>query len=161
MAGAPVPAALGREQRRLVAGDGGLRRERVEWLRARDARDRLHRERRDSARSKALDPVGIRQRREEADQNRAVSQRRDFVLRRRRDLDDEVRVERVVDEACAGVGIRLVEERRLVTGVPLDRDLEPLLRELRNRLGNERNTPFAGSSLPRNGDPHPRVSLTT
>jgi hypothetical protein len=48
-----------------------------------------------------------------------------------------------------------------VTGVPLDRDLEPLLRQLRNRLGNERNAPFAGSSLPRNADPHPRVSLTT
>src|SRR4029453_14527332 len=58
-------------------------------------------------------------------------------------------------------GVRLVGERRLVTGAPLDRNLEPLLRQLRNRLGNDRNTPFAGSSVPRNADPHPRVSLTT
>ena len=41
--------AVGGDQRRLVAGDRRLRRERVHRLRARDARDRLHRERDDAA----------------------------------------------------------------------------------------------------------------
>ena len=47
--------AVGGEDDGLVAGDGRLRRERVHRLRARDARDRLHRERDRAALAEASD----------------------------------------------------------------------------------------------------------
>ena len=49
---------VGGDQRRLVAGHGRLRGERVHRLRARDPRDRLHRERDDAACGEPFDPAG-------------------------------------------------------------------------------------------------------
>ena len=72
---------LGREQRRLVAADRRLRRERVHRLRARDARDRLHRERDDAARREPLDALAVGERIEIGDQQLALAQPRN--LRRR------------------------------------------------------------------------------
>ena len=88
---------LGAEQRRLVAGDVRLRRQRVHRLRAADPRDRLHRERRDLRVGERARRLGRRQRREEADQERAVAELADLLARRRRDLDDDVGAPRVAD----------------------------------------------------------------
>ena len=52
--------AVGGEQHRLVAGDGRLRRERVHRLRARDSRDRLHREGDDALLAQPRDALACR-----------------------------------------------------------------------------------------------------
>ena len=164
-AGATVPAAVisigknrgssfGREQRGLVARDGRLRRERVDRLRTRDPRDRLHRERRHALGAQALDAGLVGERREEADQHRVAPERVRLLLGRRRHLDDDVRVERGVDELRACFGVRLVGERRLVPGAALDRDVDAERLQLRHGFGNERDPAFAGSGLARDAHPH-------
>ena len=60
---------LGGDDHREVAGDRGLRGQRVHRLRARDARDRLHREGGRAGGGDPLQAVGVRERGEEADQD--------------------------------------------------------------------------------------------
>ena len=92
------------EQRRLVARDVGLRAQRVHRLRARDARDRLHRKGRRALVAQAGDARRVAQRREEADEDAAVAEAVDLRRGRRRDLDDDVGRPRVAERG-AGVGV--------------------------------------------------------
>ena len=68
--GKNLPSVVRAGERRAVAGDDRLRGERVHRLRARRARDRLHREARDPRLGEPLDQVRAGERREEADQDR-------------------------------------------------------------------------------------------
>ena len=70
---------LGAEQRRLVAGDVALRGQRVHRLRARDPRDRLHRERGRLRVGERARRLRAGQRREEADQDRAGAEPADLL----------------------------------------------------------------------------------
>ena len=104
--------AVGGEDDGLVSGDGRLRRERVHRLRARDPRDRLHRERDDAALAQAGDPRLIRQRLEEADDDGA---RRRSRRRARRTASERTRGsrrggDRPVDELGARLGVGVVGE---------------------------------------------------
>jgi hypothetical protein len=63
--------AVGADQRSLVARDGRLGGQRIHRLRARDARDRLHRERDHAVPLEPLNAFPIGQRLEEADQDDA------------------------------------------------------------------------------------------
>ena len=67
-----APRLAGGEQRRRVAGDVGLRGERVHRLGAGDPRDRLHREARHAGRGERPVGIGRGQRREVADQDLAL-----------------------------------------------------------------------------------------
>ena len=62
--------AVGGEENRLVAGDRGLRRERIHRLRARDSRDRLHGERDHAGLAQLRDPLRVGERLEEPDEDR-------------------------------------------------------------------------------------------
>ena len=135
------------DQGGAVAGDGGLRGERVHRLGARDARDGLHGEARDAGLGQGAHRVGGRQRGEEADQHRAARQAADLLGRGRRDLGhDLARV--AVAERGAGllvVGIRVV---RPGAGAGLDRDLDAALRPSRSTTSGTsatRRSPLAVS----------------
>ena len=98
-----------RDEHGLVAGDVGLRGQRVHRLRARDARDRLHRERRRAGVGQRLRRLGVRERAEEADEDGVVAELGDLLVGRRGDLHDDVGVPDVVGDRRAGL---LVDARR-------------------------------------------------
>ena len=117
--------AVGGDQRRLVAGDGRLRRERVHRLRARDARDRLQRER-----EHARAPRAARRRRasvsgcRNADQHLAVAQP---CRPRRRSASRPWRRRRAshgVADRRAGLAVRVVRETGRLARAGLDDDLD-------------------------------------
>ena len=74
---------FGRDQHGLVAGDVRLRGQHVHRLRARRARQQLHRERGDLAIAQRFRALGRQMRLQIADDDRAFLQRADFVERRR------------------------------------------------------------------------------
>ena len=122
-------AAIRRQQHGLVPGDGRLRRQRVHRLRARDPRDRLHRERDDAALAQPRDPVEVGQRLEEADEHHAAPVRADLVGVRRADAEDAFdAVERAgeVRELRSCVRVPLVREPGEDARAALDDHLEPV-----------------------------------
>ena len=105
---------VGGDDRRLVAGDRALRRQRVHGLRARRAGDRLHRERNDPSCGQPFDPLRVAQRRQKPDQDRPGLELGDLVGRRPAHADDGARAGEQVG-AGDDVGAR---RRVLVVGEP-------------------------------------------
>ena len=150
-------APVGREEHRLVAGDRGLRRQRVHRLGAGDARDRLHRERDDASLAQARDAVGVGQRLEEADQHDAGRKRGDLVHGRLADPDDGVGVgeqARAVGELRAALGVLLVREPGEHARPALDDDVEPRGASFAAGVGRQGHPVFAGRGLPGHADLH-------
>ncbi len=144
---------VGAQQRGLVARDVGLRAQRVHRLRARDPRDRLHREGRRTGAGDRLQAVGVAARVEEPDQRRARAQVAQLPLGRRRDLDDDLGAPGVADRR-AGVGEERVGDQRGLPGPALHHDLMTLRDELFHDLGHQRDPPLARDRLLRDTDPH-------
>ena len=150
---------LGAEQRRLVAGDVRLRGQRVHRLRAADARDRLHRERRDPASASAARRLGRRQRRQEADEDRPSPSLRDLLARRRRDLDDDVGAPRVADRragllnSASGISAASPAPASTTTSMSLRRGSF-------DDLGHERDAALAVGGLLGDADPHAGGNLS-
>src|SRR3954470_13147784 len=146
---------VGAQQRRLVAGDVGLRAQRVHRLRAADPRDRLHREGRHAGLADRGEAVGVAARVEEPDQRLAGAQPRQLLRAGRRDLDHDLGAPGVADggsSACEEV----VRDQRGITRTALDDDLVTLRDELAHDLGHEGDSPLALDRFLRNADPHKR-----
>ena len=170
---ATVPAAVisigkklrqpvGGDQRRLVAGDGRLRRERVHRLRARDPRDRLHRERRRRrARRAARCPP-----RSVSGWRNAIStwprrSSRDLVGRRLPHLDDASASARS-SSSPSSRRPRAYSSSGNAAATPAParrRPSKPSARAAR-RVGDERHPALAGAGLLRDADPHARRNLS-
>jgi putative nucleotidyltransferase with HDIG domain len=144
---------VGREHDRLVAGDRRLGGERIHRLRARDAGNRLHGERRHAHRRESLDALLVGQRLEKADQDLPVPQAAQLLLARLAHLGDDFRGPRVA-QLGARLSERVVREGRSLAGTGLHDDVDPRFRELRDELGDERDPPLARLRLLRNADPH-------
>ena len=131
--GKNLPSVLGGEEDRLVAGDRALRGERVHRLRAGDARDRVHRERRDAALGERPGGLAVGQRLEERDERLAVAEARDLVGGRPLHLADDVRLgvdaPRRGHDPRARVRVVGVGEARPARRPPLDEHLDAGLRE--------------------------------
>src|SRR5262245_47605659 len=152
-------ARIGGQGGGLVPGNGRLGRHRIHRLRACDPRDRLHRERHDSALAEAIDALDVRQGLQEADQDLAVSKPRRLLGRGRLHLGDGVRRVRLVHQRCAGFFIVRVRKARRLAGSSFDSHLEAASREPLDGFGNERHPALAGSRLPRDPDLHSHATL--
>src|SRR5262249_6080082 len=127
--------------------------------RARDPWDRLHREARRARLSEG--PVGLArgERGEMADQNLARSQPRDLLDGRNRDLGDDVGAPGIVARADAGPRVRVgrVGLSGTLAGPALDRDLDVLLAERRDRVSDDRDPALPLGGL--FGDTHPHWKI--
>ena len=141
---------VGRDQRRLVAGDGALRRERVHRLRARDARDRLHREaRRRRARRAARSPRGRSAARGSRSSTTPPARaprppRRSACARGRRRRRPRT-ARRAATTVRAGLRVLRVGEAGRLRPRRARRDVEAGFREPPDRLGHERDPALAGA----------------
>jgi len=135
-------------------GKKRLRRQRVHGLRARDPGDGVHRERHDALLGERLSELRVDERLEERDEDRAGAKLVDLRRRRLLDLEDELGVERVVDEARAGLLVGAIDERGLDARAALDEDLVAGLDETLGGLGDEGDAALAGHGLSRDTDPH-------
>ena len=151
--------AVGRQERRLVAGDGALRRQRVHRLRPGDARNRLHGEADDASLREPLDPVRIGQRLEKADQHRPRHERGCLLGAGRPDAHDAVdpiEERAALDDRRSGRRVRVVDVAGRGARALLDRDLEPVGHEPPDRVRDQCDPLLARRALPRNRDLHPR-----
>ena len=124
-----------------VAGDVGHRAQHVEGLGARDARDRVHRQRRDRAGGQLLDELGVQAGRQDADQDGTLAEFPDLLIVRSVDLEDDVARPCLItpDDRCTRFGERLVGEGGFGPGAGLDGDVVTELDQLcdgRWRAGN-------------------------
>ena len=154
-------APVGGEQHRLVAGDRRLRRERIHRLRARDPRDRLHREGDDAPLAQALDALrvaraarGSRSGRCRAPARRPRRRSGGRRGRQRRTRDGAPRA-----ELGARRRVRLVGESGCGAGAALDHDLEAGERSAADRLRGERHPVLAGRCLAGHEDSHSARNL--
>ena len=161
---------LGAEQRGAVAGDVALRGQRVHRLRARDPRDRLHRERGRPGIGQRARGLRAGQRREEADQDRAGAEaggsprRRAARSSRPRRRPTPRKIERPPAPDAQRVprsARRPARRRRPAAGRRRPRrsgrgrrDLGP---QLADDLRHERNPVLSRRGLLRNTDPHMRA----
>ena len=117
---------LGGEQHGLVAADGRLGREGVHGLRARDARDRLHRERDDALRAEPLDALGVGERLEERDEDVTAPELPDLLGGRLLHHDDRLGLaEDGVGYGRPGRLVLAVGEARRRPRSSLDGDVKP------------------------------------
>ena len=140
------PSSSAPSERRAVARDVALGGERVHRLRARDARDRLHRER---GRLRVGErPCGgrARERSEKADQDRARAERADLLGVRRRDRHDHVG------------GPHLARVRRSRTRPPRGRRRRRAARPRPRRVCTRTSRPFAFSFSTTSGTSATRCS---
>ncbi len=123
LAGEEAAVEARRLDHRPVAGDVGHRGQRVHLLRAGDARHLVDGDRRDLARRQLLDQGAVLARPQERDQHRARLEPVDLVLARRLDLQQHVsrgpQGAGLADQRGSGLGVILVGERRLESGVGL------------------------------------------
>ncbi len=145
LTGEEAPEVRGRLDDGAVAGDVGHRRQRVHPLRARDARDGVHRQHRHLARGQPLEQLLVLRRPDEADQRRPFLEQLDLVLAagdrdRLPHLQHHVRlgVERlcVRRDGGARLDVGAVGERGVVAGARLDDDVEAELANLVHRVGH-------------------------
>ena len=141
-----------------VAGDVGLRGERVHRLGAGDPRDRLDGEAGDAAGGERLRRVLGGERGEEADQDLALADLADLLGGRDRDAEHDVGAPcgRGVADVGAGLGEHLVGEAGLGACTGLDRDLDALGNERLDRIRDQGNAPLPLEGLLRNSNPHQR-----
>ncbi len=117
----------------------------------------LHRERDHALAAQPLDALGVRERCEKPDQDRAGSDRRDLVGGRTCDPDDRIDTFEHGTGLAQGrprLGIVLVGEAGDGAGTALDHDLEAGRSQTPDRLGHERHPALAGGSLTGNDDTH-------
>ena len=149
---------LGCEQRRLVARDRCLRGQGVHALRPRDPRDRIHRERRDTALGDRPHELPLHERLQERNERLAAPEQGDLLLGRRLDAADQVglRVQHrgIGGDRGARFRIRVVREPRLLTGAGLDEELDSTGRKARGGVGDEGHAALARDCLLRNADLH-------
>jgi hypothetical protein len=148
---------LGRgDQHGQVARDRRLRGQRVHRLCARDARDRLHRERGGARGRDRLRAATVGQRGQEADQHRLALEVGHLVVLRGRDLGHHVGAPgaRRVDQGGAGLLQRGVRDRGRLTGAALDQDVVTRAAELARDVGNHGHALLPRGRLLGDTDPH-------
>ena len=145
----------GGQQHRFVAGDVGLRRQRVHHLRAGDPGNGFHGEGLHAGRLERTDLVVGVAGRQESDQGLARTQLGDLLGAGRGDLDDDVGGPRVTDGG-AGFGVEVVGKQRRVAGAGLHDDADSALGQPGDRFGNERDAPLIGGRLGGHADGHRR-----
>ena len=94
------------------------------------------------AAGEALDAGGVGQRLQERDQHLSLAETSSLLGRGRRDLRDHLGRPRIADRR-ARFGVRLVGERRGLTGARLDDDVDAFT-EASDRLGHERDAALTG-----------------
>ena len=156
---------------RPIADDVGHRAQRVHLLRARDARDRVHREHRRLALSEALDERRVLPRPDEADERGAFLQEVGLVAVALGqglgwpDLEDEVRLlpqrGRVRRNDRARLEVRAVAVVRRLPGPRLNDDFQPQLPHPGDGHRRRRDAPFTRVNLLRYPDPHPCPSAVS
>ena len=152
-------------ERGLVAGEVGLRRQHVHRLRPGNARDQLHRHRRDAGLCVGLDILGVLQRRQQADERGPPLHHIQLVgltvlaaEQRALDLQHDVGIA----DRGGGIGgdrrpgslIGGVEETGALTGAGLDRDVETHADELLDRIRRRRDAPLERASFLDDRDLH-------
>ena len=151
---------VGREERALVARDGALGGEGIHRLGSRDARDRVHRERRHLALRQGADELTVHEGLEERDEHLSFAEPRHLAVARHLHLRDRIGPgEGVFDEPRARFLVGRVEETGLEARAGLDEDLDAGLHEPLRRIGHKCHSPLARSGLLGDADLHAARSL--
>jgi hypothetical protein len=95
----------------------------------------------------------VRERLEKCDQDHAIAESTELVVRGLGDLEHELRRPGVAD-GRTGVGVHAVGKARRLAGTALDDDFVSALGEPTDRLRDEGDAPLAGRGLPHDTDPH-------
>jgi hypothetical protein len=133
---------FGGQKNRAITGDTALRGQRVHRLRPRNPGNGFDGERDDPGAFQRGDAVGVAAGVEEADEEGAGGEFADLVLRRRGDLEDDVRAPRVTDTR-PGPLENLVGQVRTLAGTGFDDDLQAALGEALDEFRNERHPAFS------------------
>ncbi len=148
----------------LITGDVALRRECVHGLRARDARDHLHGDRRQSGIGQPSGERRIAERIEKSDRDAAAPQRRQGFVAGTADGDERVGLARqigdVVNDRRAGGGVLFVGKGGRDAGAALNGDCDLRFGEARDGFGHEGDAALLNRGLAGNGNDHSR-SLTS
>src|SRR5208283_3165862 len=148
------------QQRRVVSSQGGLARQRVHGLSARDTRNAFHREAGNLSIAKKLDERWLLGRVDVRNEDCALAHRSDDIQRRRLNSEDDVGIAdqiRAVGDKCNATKCR-VWELDGIARARLHAHEEPKLRQFSDDAGYERDPLLARTSFLDNRDFYRHVS---